>query len=494
MSDFEQHLRDQLGQHKSTVDTGAVWAGVQQKMGTAPKGGFAFSWYMSALLLLLLAGGTMWGIYATQSNATAVYEPRNVEALAWLADEDFRAENSTAPLSNDSGNDPVPQTENTQTIAQPKSTRSEIENDLANNAYPAQGNEMNKLEFTPGDGGEVVGGSKPMVNPESQFAINYADRQENTENAEAKTTDSPLKSSSVPPAPLAESQESAFSLLNTMPMRPAAGFSLSAQEQTLMGGPWNLPEWVHPDNKPEPQGKWMIRGGIGAGIPMRQLSSQISAWDSYTERRKQTETPLDFMTAHLMVGMQLSGGWYAMTGLNITQITESFHVHMRTEESSTVPVISEIFINAHGDSLLTYQDAEVTIVRETEMNHYNRYTLIDVPLFVGYEWQRGRWFVALEGGVMFNLSLRATGSMLTYDEVPVRLENSGMIRSRVNFSYAAQLRLGYQMSPRWRAELTPVWRVLPGSLLSTENQQQNYHLPGLQLGLRYQIFNAKTTH
>ncbi len=493
MSDFEQHLRDQLGQHKSPVDTGAVWAGVQQKMGTAPKGGFTFSWYMSALLLLLLAGGTMWGIYATQSNATAVYEPRNVEALAWLTDEGFLAESSISTPIEESGNDPISATDNTQSSIQQASARSEGVKDEVTHANLGQHEQSPMPANYLGNELEVVGGSKPMVNPESQFAMNHADRQANAENAEAKATDSPIKSSSVPSAPLAQSQESAFSLLNTMPMRPAAGIGLSAQEQTLMGGPWNLPEWVHPENKPEPQGKWMIRGGIGAGLPMRQLSSQISAWDTYTERRKQTETPLDFMTAHLMVGMQLSGGWYAMTGLNITQITESFHVHMRTEESSTVPVISEIFINAHGDSLLTYQDAEVSIVRETEMNHYNRYTLIDVPLFVGYEWQRGRWFVALEGGVMFNLSLRATGSMLTYDEVPVRLENSGMIRSRVNFSYAAQLRLGYQMSPRWRAELTPVWRVLPGSLLSTENQQQNYHLPGLQLGLRYQIFNAKTT-
>ncbi|TVR38249.1 MAG: hypothetical protein EA392_10685 [Cryomorphaceae bacterium] len=489
MSDFEQHLRNQLSQYESPVDTGAVWAGVQQKMASGVKGGFALSWYMGALLVLLIAGGIGWGLHAAQNHATALYEPRNTEALAWLNVDDFEAESSIATLPGELENELIASAEHTHASAQPASTRIETTNHHTDHAEPQPEKRLNTLPYTPGDDAETVGGSKPMINPESEYATGRATKQTSAESGEAKTSDLSSKASSAPSAPSAPTQTSAYSRLNTMPTRWATAFGLSTREPSLMGGPWEMPEWEHPDKEPEPTGKWMLRGGIGAGLPVRQLSAQESAMESYTERRNQTETPLDFMSAHLMVGMRLSGGWYAMTGLNITQITESFHLRMRTEESTTVPVISEIFINANGDSLLTYQDAEATIVRETEMNHYNRYTLIDVPLFVGHEWQRGRWFVALEGGVMFNLSLRASGSVLAYDEVPVRLENSGMIRSRVNFSYAAQLRLGYQWSPRWRAEIAASYRAIPGSMLSDDAQKQNYHLPGLQLGLRYQIFN-----
>lgn len=46
----------------------------------------------------------------------------------------------------------------------------------------------------------------------------------------------------------------------------------------------------------------------------------------------------------------------------------------------------------------------------------NKYTMLNIPLYLGYEKRFGRWVFGIEGGVGFNIHFRTSGKVLVDDQ------------------------------------------------------------------------------
>ncbi|MDV7398042.1 hypothetical protein RZS08_41960, partial [Arthrospira platensis SPKY1] len=90
-----------------------------------------------------------------------------------------------------------------------------------------------------------------------------------------------------------------------------------------------------------------------------------------------------------------------------------------TERDTLPDGVVEININAAGDSSLLRGEVPFTRQITTEQRAYNRIVFWDVPLMFGFERQWGAWGAALEGGLLFNLALSASGRVLpTAEQAP----------------------------------------------------------------------------
>lgn len=238
---------------------------------------------------------------------------------------------------------------------------------------------------------------------------------------------------------------------------------------------------------PVPTSGFFLRQDLGMGLVKRQLQSHLSASEPYALARNRTEQPLESVHGQLLLGYQFPSGYYLLSGISITGINERFHLERNREEIETVPVLVEVFVNQNGDSLFTYGSANLLHVHHEQYTHYNRYTMYEIPFIAGYTWQYRRWSLGLEAGAMLNVSLRTRGSMLSEEDLVVRLQESNLFKSRVNWSYLGQARVGYALSERLEWSLAPGVQIRPGSLLESSQLEQTYKLLYLHTGLTYRF-------
>lgn len=152
--------------------------------------------------------------------------------------------------------------------------------------------------------------------------------------------------------------------------------------------------------------------------------------------------------------------------------------------------ITEIYINAEGDSTFT----EGMVLRTRQITYrkrtYSSYTLLDVPLIAGYDWEKGRWSFGAEAGIFLNISLKAKGDALGVENNFTRLEETDWFKPSIGLSYYGSLRIGYAIDEKTRISLGPTYRYVPniaGDPDSTYDFVQKYGLLGLNLGIAFKF-------
>jgi hypothetical protein len=249
-------------------------------------------------------------------------------------------------------------------------------------------------------------------------------------------------------------------------------------------------EHINPDViqsiEPEFSPSVFVRAGFGIGLINRKLQSLHSDWDIHTSNRVNTEKPMEHINGQLVFGYRLPSGFYGATGISFTQITERFHVDRNYDETEIIENhISEIHIDENGDSTLVYTNQQITHHFHQEVLTYNKYTLIDLPVIIGYDWKHKRFSFGLETGININLTLRSSGKMLTPTDEIVTLEESGMYRSKINLSYLANLNAAYAVNKRLAIFLSPGVHLIPNSLLKQNVQNHAYTLYSIRVGTRF---------
>ncbi len=242
--------------------------------------------------------------------------------------------------------------------------------------------------------------------------------------------------------------------------------------------------------QPQPSMKktaFVLRPEAGAGLVFKSLASHPGDSSDYLQARLGTEEALEYVSGSLLAGVEHSSGFYALAGLGYTRINERFYTSgSRTEYDSIPDGIVEIFIDSNGDSLITRGSVPVTRYITYRKRTYNQYTLFDVPVLLGYQWQQDRWSLGAEGGVFVNLALQSKGDIMAEDGSILSLENTeDIMRPRVGLSYFGSLRLGYALNDKTQLSLAPSLRVFSGSFTEKEYRlSQKYTLVGLNIGLR----------
>ncbi len=504
-SQFDNYLRDHLHSHASPVDSPKIWTGVEAGLQGRRKIGNWVFWLGAFLLVFFLAGLayiTLPGKNAETGKDSSFVSETSAHQSVQEIEPSNQAEQSSFVSGdvrgqiNESGNNPDQMRETSTPSDKTSNTRSAVNNAVETGSAEDAAEEptLSEVSANPifqGASGQMAGNNPSgFIQKTPSFAKTGSDTGKSSKEIVAVHDDhdagkSQSKNTITDQIP-ADAQvypvETSFnpsSMVALSPMLPSVSGNLMLPE-TSGGNDRNF-------LLAEKRQRFFLQLSAGGGFVQRDISSLHSAFDAYALQRSLTESPLEYLSVQGNLGYYVLEGLYVSGGINITTINEHFHLNREVVTHHEETVITHIHVDADGDSNFHTGTAITTIHHTTHFSHYNKLTLIDIPVFLGYEWNFNRWTAGIEGGVLWNLSLRTQGTMLgTSDEI-VRMEDSNAFQKRLNQNYAVNLRFGYQLGDRLSINLSPGVRFINKSVLTAGQIDQHYRLMGVQGGLVYRF-------
>ncbi|MFM9949088.1 MAG: hypothetical protein ACKV1O_14195, partial [Saprospiraceae bacterium] len=463
---FDNQIRDSLGDYHSKLDTGALWKELEPQIAADKKRRRGIFWWWSGAGVLLALGVWAW---------VALQNPQPISAASEMG-----AENQAANLSSEtktSGAETKPASEGKTAKTSPFGQTGEAtKGAVAVNPTqapvvetPAQ--PVSKVSKLPKSVSKPAGKRNlPQAAAFGKSTPPASDQAPMAANASAPA--SPTAGTANPQPDVKTAQEAAMvtkeeknpadqeGVLQTTgaiagqviaPLSPLAWLELKSL-LNMDQMPPVLPVGTTKPRKKAAKTDLLIRPNFEIGYALKTLED--FAPDSLTNYhlpvRRESEEALEYLHGNLLLGARHHSGWYALTGLGYTSITERFSFNAERTERDSVGGITEIYINAEGDSTFTEGMVERIRYISYRKRTYSSYTLLDVPLIVGYEWEKRRWSFGAEAGIFLNISLKATGDALDVENNFTRLEETDWFKPSIGLSYYGSLRIGYAINDKTR--------------------------------------------
>ncbi len=242
------------------------------------------------------------------------------------------------------------------------------------------------------------------------------------------------------------------------------------------------------------------------GFAVRHLKAKDESFKANELSRKSTEQS-NFVTGGGFRFSFLSKNKIAFrTGLMYNQIVERFyHTNVESWTESNFEAINSIF---HPDGSLTvdYDTVHYHYSGTRVVNSYNKYHTIDVPLLIGYEKEFHGFVLTANVGTIVNVWFAQKGKFLspenevvefTSDNIYNRLHPDGeneeferysAFKNNLGFNLYASFSCNYRLGSNYYLVFEPQVRYVVNSLTqSNYGLKQNYVIPAVSFGLRYQI-------
>lgn len=210
---------------------------------------------------------------------------------------------------------------------------------------------------------------------------------------------------------------------------------------------------------------------------------------SYLEQRRSTMKFLEVLKGGLLFKFNVSPNLYVKVGGAYDQIRERFeHVSIDPMELILPDQVIAIRVTMEGDTIPITGDGAVTIVNTTTWVKHNEYHSFNIPAIVGYESFIGgnfSWYA--EAGIFYNLLFRYQGTLLDANNDVVTGEN--FFLNQTGASLYGALGLNYMLSDNLSATLNASYRRIAKSINNADLNpiDQNLGLVGLTLGLEYRF-------
>ncbi|MBX2927080.1 MAG: hypothetical protein KF852_04535 [Saprospiraceae bacterium] len=441
---FEAHLRCELQQHPSDLDTDALWQALEPELLQGKNRTRTRGWWFFGLLWAVCAAGLATG---DQLCRIGPVEKNHIPEAVFSQPVGSQAQ--TPPALNATG------------------TAEALE-------APFTGIELARASF-------------PLVRPaHAQFHRVFTTRETGRPIAQVPPpADDPAFPASAPTLPYDEPAlpptTAIVPFLNETSLAP-----LPLLPPGVLYDLYRLPDFSKRKRKrKEKDFAGLMQMTTGAGIVNKSLRLRGDQSSDYLAARRETEQALEYIGAGLMGGIRHRSGFYALGGLHYTRISERFSLSRSWTGRDTIPDgITEIIVHPAGDSTVIYGETPVLREFTYRKRSYNTYTLWDVPVVAGYELARGRWTLAAESGLWFNAAMIARGELLDAAGEVISMKDAGIFRPRIGLSYHVALRVAYLPGKNTQVFAASSLRFLPGSFTEREyGIVQSYTLPGLTLGL-----------
>ena len=207
---------------------------------------------------------------------------------------------------------------------------------------------------------------------------------------------------------------------------------------------------------------------------------------TYLKKRQETETTLEAISLEGLLQIQHRKGFYLKTGIQWTRLNEQLLLDTIINEIITDPNgIREIRIDQFGDTSFVTGTVSINKQIQYYKRKFNHYNLINIPLTVGHQINRNRWYLGLEGGLIFNLKLIGEGQITSPNDTFWTLSSDPVLRPRVDFGLRGELQFGYRVFPKTDFQLGVRYQAYPKSFTDERFLMlQNYNLIGLNLGIK----------
>ncbi len=219
----------------------------------------------------------------------------------------------------------------------------------------------------------------------------------------------------------------------------------------------------------------------------KRMTARDPEFADYVDQREGTEQPGFAYSLALRLSAVSATGFAIKGGLNYSEIRERFEFEGQVDERRDV-----IYSYDEDDNLIGV-DTVLTPIIQTVVGR-NRYQTVDVPILVGYELQRERMVLALNGGAIVNMVFNQQGTMVSpIDGRPVDF-NSGNpngfmpFKNRLGIGFYGSVGMHYRFSTDWQLVVEPYLKTYPQSFSSDANVvDQNYLTSGIFFGLRKRV-------
>jgi hypothetical protein len=235
--------------------------------------------------------------------------------------------------------------------------------------------------------------------------------------------------------------------------------------------------------------KWYIEliPEIGYFRPLKTLENTTGEQNSVFDLRNKNEKTLEGIQAALYLQLRKQKSpFYLKAGLSYARLTEKMQLDYSYTKLDTTRGIISVTVSQTGDTVTTIIG---DIITESKLSGkkvaHHSFSLYDIPVAIGYEKKMGRWSLGIEGGVMLNLSMQASGSTLVSDTSFVSVAPN-QYRTNVGLSYFGGLSVGRDFNRLGRIYLAARARFIPNTFtIDTQRFRQSYNFVGLHLGYVY---------
>lgn len=230
---------------------------------------------------------------------------------------------------------------------------------------------------------------------------------------------------------------------------------------------------------------------FGAGAFSSRTTAATPEYEQTARQWNQLERPLEALNLQLGLRLRHRSGAYLSTGLSASRLTERWSQQdSRVEWDTLSGQVNGIYLPAGGDTILQQGDLPLKRTIRSNTRWHTYHYLLDVPVFLGYEWRLKRLRFGAEAGLLFNLAKFTDGAYLLDDGQLAFFESSEPhpYRSRLGLGYHLGLQLQAELPVLGQVYLHPWWQARPGNWLQ-EGQplRKTYQQFGLNVGLRWRL-------
>ena len=228
---------------------------------------------------------------------------------------------------------------------------------------------------------------------------------------------------------------------------------------------------------------------------MRALSYNGPVGDvDYLNIRNNTEQANYSFSTGARVSFMLPSGLGAKTGINYSQINETFKFEDPKSKQTKKVIIKEYQWENGVIVDSTEVTKEIEIPGKLTVINQNKYKIIDLPLLFTYEWgHKKRLYYSVTAGPMFNIKFTQQGKFLDPETLtPVDFSsddgNYKAFTTNIGTSMYMSFALNYQLGNGLDVFVEPNVRYfLKNATVNTYLLNQKYTVLGLGLGVKYKL-------
>lgn len=236
--------------------------------------------------------------------------------------------------------------------------------------------------------------------------------------------------------------------------------------------------------------------GAGDNVSRNLMGTAFTPAD-YINKRNEAEKNRAGFSAGIRIAKNLGERLLVKTGINYSQINETLK-YVNEKDIRTVTVITTRTVTSGGQTMTISDTTSVTQMGTTYSTFHNRYRTFDIPLLLSYELSNSRNFgVALTAGAIFNIQSVYSGHILDTSLNPVSINTSSTLgvnawRKNIGVGIYASVSIYKRLNNAMDLFFEPYTRINLNPVNTNSIViKQKYTTTGLQLGIRYNLFNKR---
>ncbi len=255
------------------------------------------------------------------------------------------------------------------------------------------------------------------------------------------------------------------------------------------------PKWSRCSDKRVSRPGFLIEAFAFGGVPLisnRWNDNTDIDYGNYLASWNQSETAVSTFSAGLLIGLETQWGGSISAGLEYQKIQNRLNQEQRIIERITVyDEMAYFYLDSNNNRIYEADSVTTSRTYTRELQTAKTHTLINIPILLGYHRQIGKFKYGIIGGVNVHLRNEFKGKALDASGQIIDAGSdspNAIYRKDLNMSIIGGIDAGYMIGEGLEVYLSPRFRFQGDSWLRSDHPLvSRIQLVGLQAGLRLHL-------